>query len=645
MKIFSTICKIDFFERDCGKLIIRMSRPTKERVVKKIKDKESIFRDLEGEFDLDYYNQTISNLVDTGLLVEDVDSDEDAVYYSVRDGMRWPDIVKQDCPLTRRILLLLVDNPQTFFVLYNTQKGKFGITTNEICKWKATEDKKVVAFLIVDNDKTLADQCESQMEGLNLNVFLLSSDKSEVTMGGIQMYIDAYAADDDGEYKMPVIISLNNAIQIKKVTALMNHIKSKVERRKSHLRYGIIFDEADRVYPGIRDKFLSLIVEDNNALHRLGFVTATEGELLVESDYPECSNAYMYPVPPGNPDYRAIHTDDAQFENVPNSEKLSNDMYAETIISKYRDHFNFPVTLKNGSEGFRKIIVNGGTKTSSMDKFALKRVSEGYYVMTLNMHGVNVYRPGHEKKRYSAKGVRLNQLLFNIYVELKLYDRPLFIIGRRKVDRGLSFHYAPPDGTDGLIWTDMILGCIEDVVTATQKAGRLAGKVAQCPQYPGELIWWTDEKTYNSVLYHNKVVDKANTKNGYSVSQAVSQARTDIPLPYERETLNDTLVSEGTFGSYDEAKSWGRENLDKVPCKMCLCDENGNRSGRTHFFYRKKIPILSEQETRACTDMSYGLGSIKENGERTSGSPRIRPVFVNDEIRFVVIYKRFNIRT
>lgn len=626
---------------------------TQERVgrtsVRKIKDAEAIYEELDDEIDHDIYEKTLSDLLDNSTLVKEVDEDEDRTYYRARDGLGWSEVVKYECPIKRKILLLLIDNPQTFFVLYNTQKGKFRIVVKEIRKWKSAENK-VVTFLVVDNSKDLADQSTDQsvngtMKELDetiAKVFLLSSNKTDVTVDGIRTYIDAYAVDDDDAYKMPVIVSLNNPVQIPKVLALMNHIKSKVERRASSLRFGIVFDEADKVYPPIRDDFISLLIEDSRALHRLGFVTATEG-VLMDSDYPECANAYMYQVPPGHPDYRAFHTESVEI--IPNLNKQSNAMYAETILTNYKDHFASPVTLKNGSEGFRKIIVNGDTKTASMETFARNRIADGYYAMTVNMYGVCVYRPGYEKKQYSTKNVRFNQLLFKIYVELKLHDKPLFIIGRRKVDRGLSFHYAPPDGTDGLIWTDMILGRIDDKDTAVQKAGRLSGKVAQCPQYAG-LTWWTDEKTAHSIRYHNTVVDEANTKRGYSALQAITCAKSTVPIPVKAETPNDVIISEQTFATSDDAKEWGKAQLDQTPSKMSLCGENREPGGRTHFVsLHGHCPILSEQDSRASNDLRAGLGSITDYGERTkTGSPRIMPVFVGVEIRYVVVYKRFNIR-
>jgi hypothetical protein len=511
--------------------VTRLGGGDQERVgqtaARRIRDADSIYEELEG-IDREVYEQTLEDLVDVGLLVKDTDDDEDRTYYRASDGMSWSEVVQIDCPIKKQILLTLINNPQTFFVLYNTQKGKLKIAADEIRDWATAEGKKVVAFMIVDNDKTLADQSAEGVISVIKSVadiYLLSSNSGD-TMDTIKHRIDSYVLRKN---KMPVIVALNNKKQIQKITELMKHVQeTMLDGTCPELRYGVVFDEADKVYPPIRDKFKPLLVDDVRVLHRLGFVTATEGDLM-DNEYPECANAYMYPVPAGHPDYRAIHTGDAVVRVAIHRVKDSNDAYAETILANNKDYFATRIMLKNGTLGYRKTIVNGGAKTASMETFARNRVADGHYAITVNMLGVWVYRPGHEKKRYATKGKRFGHLLFSIYTELGLHDRPLFIIGRRKVDRGLGFHYAPRDGSDGLVWTDMILGRIDDKDIAVQKAGRLAGVVAQCPQYPGTLTWWTDEKTSRSVSHHNNVVDEANTKRGCSALQAVTRAEVAVP--------------------------------------------------------------------------------------------------------------------
>jgi hypothetical protein len=199
--------------------------------------------------------------------------------------------------------------------------------------------------------------------------------------------------------------------------------------------------------------------------------------------------------------------------------------------------------------GFRKVIVNGGSKCASMEAFAMRRIAEGSYAITVNMSGVVVYRAGHEKKKYSSKGTRFGQLLFKIYKELGLHNKPLFIIGRRKVDRGLGFHFTPRDGSEGLVWTDMILGRVDDKSTAVQKAGRLAGVVVHCPQYSGSLTWWTDEKTASMICRHNDVVDVANSKKGCSALQALVRGEAEVPI---EEIVHHDSISH--LEEFDEMK-------------------------------------------------------------------------------------------
>jgi hypothetical protein len=570
------------------------------------------------------FDAALDELVGT-LYVQKVATTDDKTYYSSRQGLCWSDVVHIDCPAKKQILLCLIENPTTFFVLYNTQKGKLRIAAMEIHSWATVPEKRVVAFLMVDNDKTLADQsAEGIFEAIGSvgKKYLLSSSTSD-NVDTIKNKIDSYAAFGE---EMPVIVFLNNSTQIAKVQILMKHIQDRMTSGKAPaLRYGIVFDEADKVYPACRSKFANFIVNDVRALHRLGFVTATEGDLL-EEEYPECANAYMYPVPPGHPSYRAFHTEDAVIKTTVHRAKDNNDAYAELILSANREHFNGTVMLKNGTQGFRKVIVNSAAKRSSMAEFARRRNAEDAHAVTVNMNGICVYSPGREMKKYPTKGKKFGELLFDVCKNL--HDKPLFIIGRRKVDRGLGFHWAPTDESDGLIWTDMILGRIEDKNSASQKAGRLAGKVAHCPQYPGKLTWWTDESTARLITRHNSVVDGAGEKRGCSVLQAVTRADADEPIATVPTTAKYAISD--TFDTCDEAKEWCGANLTYgssayvqhgEACKTASCAG----CGTTHIKYRGEVvPLFLEDEVRnqyANTDRSRE-GVIK--------GARIMPVTVKD---------------
>lgn len=519
-----------------------------------------------------------------GGLIETSTVEEDYTIYSAKHGLTWwSEFVKIVDTVKISILLLLAVNPKTFFVFLNTQKGKMRIAALEIKQWGQDRTKKVVAFIIVGNDKTLADQ---SVDGIlktfgeqKVRIFFLSS-SSKTTFEDIKTYIDAYASDiiDFPEYPMPVIALLANEKQCEKKVRLQHHIHKKVVERNSMLRYGEIWDEADKTYKQLRDKsFLidgqemtcrTFTVEKTDALYRLGFISATDGELLDE-DYPECANAYLYPIEIAQEDlafYRALHHPQSITHRVQCATSKNNNAYATQIFMDNADHFRTPIILPTGEVYYRKIIVNSNAKTVDMRQFAKCCNNEyGMNAIVFNGYGgpsIKVYRTDFPVTFHKTKGKMFSELLFYIYKKLNLYDKPLVIIGRRKVDRGLGFHYCPrkndtltiegdlgpliSKNREGLVWTDMILGRIEDKDNAVQKAGRLAGIIGNSPQYPGETHYWTDEYTENSIRRHNMIVDSSNeTNNGCSVLEAVMNAEKMTPANKEinhRVDLDTFLV-------------------------------------------------------------------------------------------------------
>ena len=512
------------------------------------------------------FSKKVEELVEIGFIRTGVVND--ITIYSAKNGLKWADFVQIDDYVKKSILLLLVENPTTFFVLQNTQRGKMRIASLELKRWGQDTTKKVVAFIIVDNDKTLADQSVDGLiktfEEQKVKIFPLSSN-SKTSFDEIKTYIDAYANDvvEDGkepEYPMPLIALLANVKQCEKALKLIAHINKKVSTNNSLLRYGIIWDEADKTYSQLRDKPFTIdginitcrtfVVEKTTALYRLGFITATDGNLLDE-DYPECSNAYLYPVDISQEDrqhYRALHHNESKTHITPFTSKDTNNSYATQVLESNSEHFTTPVVLSSGEIYYRKVIVNSNAKTEDMKQFAKWCNTKGIYALVFNGYGgasVKVFRQGHPVGTHKTKGKRLNEVLFYIYKKLNLNDKPIVIIGRRKVDRGLGFHYCPRndneiqiEGTlgvlitknrEGLVWTDMILGRIEDKDSAVQKAGRLAGIIGNSPQYPGSTHYWTDEHTEQIIRRHNIIVDKTNDNTGCSVLQAVKNAESTNP--------------------------------------------------------------------------------------------------------------------
>jgi hypothetical protein len=205
------------------------------------------------------------------------------------------------------------------------------------------------------------------------------------------------------------------------------------------------------------------------------------------------------------------------------------------------------------------------------------------------------------------------------------------------------------------------LGHVEDKNTATQKAGRAAGIIEQCPQYPGKIHYWTDERTARMVVRHNKIVDAANSLSGvYSTLQATTRAREQVhePASAAAPSVKHTMSQE-TFQDKESAKQWCEENCsytfpvkDKKTGQMKTekyssahnnlykMREDGTglesttlQSEATYIKWGgAKREIQTEQEFRNAKDLS-------ESGVNTKA--RIVPVRRTDstEFGYIVVYK------
>jgi hypothetical protein len=555
--------------------LIRTSQPPKSL------PSEILFEDVEDDLNGDAakFDEIINELVELGFL-EMLRCLDDQFIYKARTGLKWDEIVKLADPIKKNILLQLIQNPKNFFVLFNTQRGKLRIIGVEIAQWLTQyPTDRVVSYLVVSNDRTLAEQSTNGLyscfpQEYNVRIFELSSN-NKMLFDSIITYIDAYAYNPS--YPMPLIVLLDNNTQIEKLIKILVHIKNHACRS---LKAGGGWDEADITYPKNREKnftvkgettnFVKLLNDPSEFIIRNGFVTATEGGLMDE-EYEECYNAHCYEVeidPAEQVNYMSFHHPECKKNFITASPKETNNSIATKILeTNWHQHFNLPLKLRDGTTPYHhKIIINSDSTRAEMRKFA-KKFADRAHVLTFNMRGVMLYNTTHpEGKRYPTHKQNLNKLLFYIYKMNNLDDKPLIILGRRKVDRGLGFHYAPrtssgsrapvltipgpdgdltTDGTEGLIWTDMIMGNkIVHIPTAVQKAGRGAGIIRQCPQYPGEFHYWIDETTSEHIMHHYQKVDAVHILPGSnSMIQAITHASAIIPA-IQQQNHN---VDENTF--------------------------------------------------------------------------------------------------
>jgi len=529
---------------------------------KRVYDLEDLYeRVKEDDFPLteEEFESKLNELAVKGKILIKTNLD-DCYEYEIAPGIELSDI---DDDIESKILKVMYENPKAFFMLGNTQNGKSRKIGGVVYEGTKEKDVKPVFFIVVDNDQALSDQFVSSLRGQPIKLFRLSGDKGDL-FEPIQTYIDAYHHDVRGRYPMPVIVLLSNEIQNAKMVKLVAHIDEMVTEDLWKLRYGIIWDECDVTYPRLRDAPVMdwtiryFMTEKTAGLYKVGWISATEGELIDEdSPYPECRNAQIYPFVPDpetQPYYKSMHSPDAVVHHVPFEKKPGYNNYAAKVMTGNRVHFTSPI-----GETYRKIIVNSDRSQKKMDEFAKWCVSD----MEMNCIVFNgekgtslkLYMSGQPVETFPTKGYTLNQLLFYVYKKRMLHSKPLVVIGNRKVNRGLTFSYCPRDGKEsvikgklgnlvtcdreGLVFTDMILGRIENVSRAVQKAGRLCGIIGDSPQYTGSIHFWTDKYTSDKIIAHNRMVDAANQLEYVPIAEAVSEGRDNT---HENYTTEDFLV-------------------------------------------------------------------------------------------------------
>lgn len=501
---------------------------------------------------------------------------DDVCYYILNSSIQRSVWEAQLTGIELLIMQQFYRNAKATFVVYNTQKGKTAILSKEICKLKHLLGLKPIVYIIVSNDKTLADQSsgsiQEKIKENDCEVFTLSS-SSKTTFEDLKTKIDAYIADDDDDYKTPVIVALANNQQIDKIMKLMAHVQFK-NIRNSHVKNVIMFDEADQTYPQIRNKsvrykdknvsFLDMRDDEERSFHSIYWISATEG-VLFEGEYPECESAANYVCDEEElicPTYRAMHHPSTKFNIDKQLTRESKNGYAERQIDTHMVHFMTPIVLPSGEIYFRKAIINSSATRSKMVDLAHSLVSKGFHALIFNQTGLSVLKHSDPvKKIIKTKGQRLNQLIFDTCKKYNLLDRPLVIMGNKKVNRGTSFHWVPTDGSEGLIWTDIILGDIPDKNQAVQKAGRGGGKIAQCPQYPeNEIYYWTTPNTLSIICTHNSRIDDINNNvSSSNIGDAIKIAKERI-----RSTVVKHTVDKSKFAVYRTV-----EDLDHVVKGIC----------------------------------------------------------------------------
>ena len=110
-------------------------------------DKDTLYEIINSDdspIDFDHFTQNLNDLVDAGFIIRNINVSQDKVWYTGKQGLKYSDFSGIDNALKQHILTQFIENPTTFFVLFNTQKGKSVIVQKRLISWAREPKKQIV---------------------------------------------------------------------------------------------------------------------------------------------------------------------------------------------------------------------------------------------------------------------------------------------------------------------------------------------------------------------------------------------------------------------------------------------------------------------------------------------------------------------
>jgi hypothetical protein len=464
----------------------------------------------------------------------------------VGDVNRYLEVYRSVRPIQKAILSYLKSfaNTGLYTINLGAQKTKTHQMILKIKKFIELQDttKKVIPIYISMNDLDLTDQTIQRfLKTLRVKVFVFGSRiiqvdeqyanmiriiKTERDVDDVKNHISSYIHEDD--HLMPLIIGLSNKTQINKMSLVLDWITG----RRYHISYSILLDEADVTYPLARSSILKYIC--NTALlqeqgvyekcdRNMGIYLATAtGKSLEDTDlYPEIQFAEQCEINLEDSvdiNYRDIAHTDAQFPrpNLKQRGHESNNEFILRIIRENPRHFTETI-VKNEFSYKRRTIVLADVKNVEQRKLAESVIRYKQASIVVNQTGftycypiqnkdgtlsssglISVTRRNHPELKRLPINEKITEIVNRICPELLRWG--LLIIGNRKVDRAITYHNAPRDGSPAFLLTDCILGYGPGAAKSHQTLGRMFGVIAHCQEYCGKLWFWVDCRTREAVL-------------------------------------------------------------------------------------------------------------------------------------------------
>ena len=556
----------------------------------------------------------INNLIESGNLMDSRNEDQEDCIRIDSHGKTIEQIKRESLslnPLAKAIYSFLLDSNNVLWTIalgaQKTKTAQMIRGVEELVKAARSSAQRTVPFLFSLNNLDLTDQSVIRFITTleNVDIFVFASRAMDTTedpllrskkivynphIDHVKLAIDTYVQHGG---KMPIIISLANKKQATKCASILEHILTKRNDLGLNCGYALYLDEADTIYELLRPILLKFIVDPvnnrpNPANHGTFWVSATM-DTDTAMNFEEVLKAYQYAVyihPSVEKNYRNIDVKpDAEIPDEflhQDSNESNNDFIMRTVM-EHLPRFTSQVRGRNGILYYRRTIALADRENDKQRALGDKLARTiGFSSIIYNQTGFPLFWRNADgsvstktiKRKDLPKALRtkcINEKIKWIYDHNpELQRAPLFIIGNKMIDRGLSFHYAPR-GEEGVAWllTDIIMGHYTkaEYRRAAQAVARLWGVIAHRPEYCGTITHWLDARTRELVLRDARktkhIQDNSYVPQPYTyLSQQAEEDIEDEAITCRRNATQSKPYSTPVGVDFRElvANTWANDN-------------------------------------------------------------------------------------
>jgi hypothetical protein len=551
---------------------------------------------------------------------------------------------------------------QTYAQAKMTRKAAFVVRAMELkmmCLWKPAQSGKTrtiqqmiraddgvkndLNIVICSNNRLLVAQTRSRMhnELYSEDAASLSSSVSDDTaaddqvVGGVYSWMSGtkksnISSNDLGMRvllgEVSMIVCCSHPARFRYLYSLLDVL----EKMRFAKPVNVWIDEADASVKQWTKPEVDLAQFD--CVKKMTLVSATFGDV-----FKHFSKLRVSAFPETHPEcYRGLA--DCSIEEEPELHGLPDAVACvEHILGKYGDEIVQPGVC---------LFAPGNVERASHEEIARNLNERGFVVLLLNGEFKGFLFPDGRRIPLTMKATvedpdELSETLADFYEEYELENVPFAVTGYLCLGRGITFQ------SSRFLFDYAILPTIRKEGEAYQCVARVFGNIGAFATEKPVLFMSSPMKT--AVERQEKIamnIARLVYENGWTevgedeIAEAAGEEAPSARVP-------DTLVSGEVFATVKSAKEWSERNLLRGASAMYPCDASGGKTAETHFHYRGGCrAIVSLAELKASGDLDWGQGGWDANvGEpKKTGQPRIMPVLVGGEIRFVVVYKRFYVK-